>query len=129
MTLGLVKQVPHPGGADAHIQLHKIGAGDGEKRHASFAGHSLGNQRFACAWRAHQQHAFGNAGAQLQKLFGSLQKLHHLLQIALFLIRSGHILKRDLFISAVYHFSPRFTEAHGGFTAAAILLIHHIIPE
>ena len=128
MALGLVKQIPHTGSAHTHIQFYKIRTGNGEERHTRFSGHRFGDQCFTSARRAHQQNAFGNTGAQLQKFLGSLQKLHHFLQVTFFLIGPGHILESHLLVFAVDHLSPGFAEVHGGFSAT-VLLIHHIIPE
>ena len=128
MALGLVKQIPHTGSAHAHIQFYKVRTGNGEERHTRFSGHRLGDQCFTSARRAHQQNALGNTGAQLQEFFRSLQKLHHFLQVAFFLIGPGHILESHLLIFAVDHLGPGFAEVHGGFPAT-VLLVHHIIPE
>ena len=64
----LLKQVPDTAGAYAHIQFHKVGTGNGQEAHAGLAGHRLGKQRLAGAWRAHQQHALGDSGAQIDIL-------------------------------------------------------------
>ena len=47
VLLGLVEQVPDPAGAHAHIQLHKVRAGDGEEAHAGLPRHGLGKERLA----------------------------------------------------------------------------------
>ena len=43
----LGKQIAHAGRAHAHEHLHKVRAGDGEKRHLCLAGDRLGQQRLA----------------------------------------------------------------------------------
>ena len=53
----LVKQVPDPRRAYAHIQLHKVRAGNGEEMDPRLSGHRFGNQGLTGAGRAHQQHA------------------------------------------------------------------------
>ena len=65
VALGLFKEVAHAGGAHAHEHFHEFAAGDVEERHARFAGHGAGQQGFARPRRPHQQHAFGDARAQL----------------------------------------------------------------
>ena len=51
------------GGASTHEELNKFRARNDEEGHIGFTGHGLGEQRFAGARRAHQQHTFGDAGA------------------------------------------------------------------
>ena len=97
----LFKKVPDAACAHAHVQLHKVGAGNGQKAHAGLSGDSLGQQRLASARRAYQQYALGDSGAQVDILLGVLQKLHDLLKLRLFLIGAGHIVKRDLLILIV----------------------------
>ena len=63
--LGLLEQVAHAARADADVQLHKVGAGDGQKFDARLAGDGLGEQRLARARRADEQHALGDARAHL----------------------------------------------------------------
>ena len=96
--LGLVKEVPDPGRAHAHVQLHKVGAGDGEEAHPGLPGHGLGKQGLARARRAHQQHALGDAGPQGDEPPGVPEELHNLLKLFLFLLRPGHVLKADLLV-------------------------------
>ena len=52
VLLGLLEQVAHPAGADAHEHLHEVRAGDAEERHAGLAGHGPGQQGLAGAGRA-----------------------------------------------------------------------------
>ena len=59
--------------ADADVQLNKVGAGDGQKFDARFAGDRLGEQRFARARRADEQHALGDARAHLGVSGGILE--------------------------------------------------------
>ncbi len=55
----LLKEIAHLGRAQPHKHFHELGAGDGEKGHLGFAGHCLGQQGFACAWRPHQKRSLG----------------------------------------------------------------------
>ena len=64
----LLKQVPDTAGTYAHIQFHKVGTGNRQEAHAGLAGHRLGKQRLAGTRRAHQQHALGDSGAQIDIL-------------------------------------------------------------
>ena len=63
-VLGLVKEVPHTGGADADEHLDELGAADGEERDARFAGDGPGEQCLARAGRADEQHATWDTGTQ-----------------------------------------------------------------
>ena len=51
---GLLEEVAHLGRAHAHEHLHKLAAGDGEKRHLSLARDGLGQKRLARARRAYE---------------------------------------------------------------------------
>ena len=99
VLLGLLEQIPHTGGAYAHIHLHKVRAGDGQKLYSRLTGHRLGQQRLTGTRRAYQQHALGDMRPQVQILLGLPEKLHDLPQLLLLLVGPGHILKRDLFLS------------------------------
>ena len=71
--LGRFEHVADAARADAHEHLNEFGAADRKERHARFAGHRAGQQRFAGARRAHQQHALGNAAAQAWNFSGFLR--------------------------------------------------------
>ena len=106
----LLKQVAHTAGAHAHIHFHKVRAGDGQKRHVRLAGHGLGQQGLAGARRANQQHALGDVGAQLQILVRIPQELHDLLQLLLFLVGAGHLVKGHPILAPSGHLHPRLAE-------------------
>ena len=95
--LGLLEQVADTAGAYAHVHLHEVRAGNGQERHVGLAGHGLGQQRFARARRAHQQHALGDMSAQFGVALRVAKELDDLLQFLLLLVRAGHVLERDLF--------------------------------
>ena len=72
VLLGLVEQVAHAAGADAHEHLDEVGTGDAEERHAGLAGHRPRQQGLARAGRAEEQDALGDARAQaLEASWGS----------------------------------------------------------
>ena len=106
VLLGLLEQVPDPGRAHAHVQLHKVGTGDGQEPHAGLPRHGLGQQGLAGTRRAHQQHALGDPGPQGQVLLGVLQELNDLLELLLFLIGAGHIVEGDLLVLVRQHPGP-----------------------
>ena len=64
---GRLEQVADPAGADADEHLHEVRAGDRQERHAGLAGDGPGDEGLAGARRADQQHALGDAGADLAR--------------------------------------------------------------
>ena len=92
---GLFKQIAHPGGTRTHKQFHKFRTADDEEGHARLAGHRLREQRFAGAGRAHQQHPFGNAGADGGIALGRLEEVHDLGELGLGLIHASHVGEGD----------------------------------
>ena len=77
--LGLVKQVPDTAGTNAHIQLHKIGTGNGQKLHTGLPCHRTGQQGLTGTGRAYQQNAVGNSGTDTGIFFRIPQEIHHFL--------------------------------------------------
>ena len=75
---GRLEQVAHPAGADADEHLHEVRAGDRQERHAGLAGDGPGDEGLAGAGRADEQHALGDAGADLGELLGVLQEVDDL---------------------------------------------------
>src|SRR5262249_25589508 len=73
--LGLLEQVAHARGADADEHLDEVGAGDGEERHASLAGHRPREQRLTGAWRAVEQDALRDPRAERLELLRVLEEL------------------------------------------------------
>ena len=94
--LGLVKEVADTAGAHAYVQLHKVGARDGQEVDSGLARHRLGDQGLTGARRANQQHALGDACAQSGEALGVPEKLHDLLQLLLLLVGARHIVEGDL---------------------------------
>ena len=92
---GLLKEVADTGCAHAHEHLHKVGAGDGEEGDIGFAGHGLGQQRFAGARRAYQQSTLGELGTDVGIFLGIVQEVDDLRQGFLGLVLTGHIGKGD----------------------------------
>ena len=98
ILLALLEQVANAACAHADKHLHKVRTGDGEERHIGFAGHGTGQQGLAGSRRSDQQHALGNAPAQLLELLRLAQVLDDLLQLFLGLIHAGHVFERDLLL-------------------------------
>ena len=98
LRLGLFEQVAHAGSAHAHEHLHKVGAGDGEERHARLTGNGLGEQRLTGARRAYQQNTARNLGTQLAVAVGVDQKVANLLELLHGLLDAGDVL--ELYLGA-----------------------------
>ena len=96
LGLGLLKEVAHAAGADAHEHLDKVGTRDAKERHARLAGNGLGQQGLTSTRRANQQHAARNLGAQLSIAIRIAQKVANLLELLDRLVHTGNILKLDL---------------------------------
>ena len=126
--LGLLKQIAHAACAHAHEHLHKVGAGNGEEGHVGLASHSLGQQGFARAGRAHQQNALGNAGTQLGIMLGVAQEVDHFLQLFLLLLSARHIGKGHLVLGGILHPGAAAAEGHH-LVVAPRLAAHHEIPQ
>src|SRR3990172_3585094 len=91
VALGLVEEVAHAAGADAHEHLHELRAGDAEEGHARLAGHGPREQRLARAGRPDEEHAAWDARPERIELLGVLEELHDLLELRLGLVHAGHV--------------------------------------
>ncbi len=94
--LGLLKEVAHAARADADVHLHKVRAGDGEELHARLARDRAGEQRLARARRSDEQHALGDARADIDEALRIAQEVHDLAQFLLLLVRAGDVGKGGL---------------------------------
>ena len=94
LLLGLLEHVADTGRAHADKHFDKIGAGDREKRHFSFARDRLGQQRLPRSRLPDHEHATGNTAAQLLETAGVTQKFDQLLHVFLCLFNACHIRKR-----------------------------------
>ena len=94
ILFGLLEHVPDAARADPHEHFYEVRPGDREERHARLAGDGSCQKRFACAGRADEQDATGNAASEPLEFLRIAEKLHDLLQILLCLIDAGDILER-----------------------------------
>jgi hypothetical protein len=88
---GGLEQVAHPAGADADEHLHEVRAGDRQERHARLAGDGPGDEGLAGAGRPDQQHALGDAGADLGEPLRVLQEVDDLGDVLLDALVAGHV--------------------------------------
>ena len=125
--LGLIEEIPDTAGADTHVHLHKIRAGNGQKLYPGLSGYRPSQKRLAGARRAHQENAVGDAGTDLRKLLRIPKEIHDLLQLLLFLFGTGHIGKGDLLPVRHSQDSSGLAEVRQGI--AAIHLAHEDAPQ
>ncbi len=122
--LGLLEQVPHPGGAHPDEHLHEVGAADAEEGHPGLAGDRPGQQSLTGARRAEEQHALGNPGAHVVVSLRVLEELDDLLQLFLGLVHPGHVFEGDLLLLGIQKVRPAAPELHHPVAAPLGLLQH-----
>ena len=126
-ALGLGEQVAHAGGADADEHFDEFGAAKAEKRGVGLAGHGLGQQRLAGAGRADEQHALGDAAAEVLVLLGRLEEIDDLAQLGHGLVDAGHVLEGDVQVFLGVDFG--FAAAEGQRRAAGRPAHQHQQPD
>jgi len=124
---GLLEQIAHAAGADAHEHLHEVGAGDREERHVGLAGDRLGEQGLARARRADEQHAMRNLGAHPLVALGFSQEVSDLLELLDGLVDTRHVGELDLRSFLLGGEGLRLAKLHG----PAVLVGHatHVVHE
>ncbi len=128
--LGLLEQVADAARADADVQLNEVRAGDGQEFDARLAGDRLGEQRFARARRADEQHTLGDARAHLGISGGILEVFDDLLQLFLFFVRTSNVGKRLFILFLAAETGARLGEFHNAAgPAAALRRAHHGVPQ
>ena len=121
LGLGLLKEVTHTAGADAHEHLDKVGARDAKERHARLTGNGLGQQRFTSARRAHQQHATRDLGTQLAIAIRIAQKVTDLLELLDCLVHAGNVFELDLGARGLVGLSVGLAKLH-----VPVIGAHHL---
>jgi hypothetical protein len=96
LGFGLLEEVPHARGANAHEHLHELRAGDREERHAGFPRDRPGQQGLAGPRRANQQDALRRTRAQTAEPARVLQEGDGFLQFLLGFIDAGDIVEGHL---------------------------------
>ena len=124
VALGLVEQVAHAAGADAHEHLDELRAGDAEEGHAGLAGDRAGEQGLAGAWGPDEQDAARDARTERVELLGVLEELDDLLELRLGLVDAGDVVERDDRLVAEEHPRTALAERQG-LVIGALGLSHH----
>src|SRR4051794_26475513 len=128
VLLGLLEQVTHARGADAHEHLDEVRAADREERHAGLARDRAREQRLTGARRPVQQHALRYSRAQRLELLGVLEELLDLVQLLDRLVDTGHVAEGDLRRVDRHPLGARLAERHD-LRAAALHLVDDEQPE
>ena len=128
ILLRLLEHVAHAARADADEHFDEVGARNREERHVRLTGDRARGQRLAGARRADEQHAAGNASAELLELLRIAQEFHDLLQVFLCLVDARDILEGHAALRFVQQFGLGLAEAHR-LTGAALHLPRHVDPD
>ena len=123
VLLALLEQVADAGRPDAHEHLHEVGAANRKEGHVGLAGHRARQKGLARPGGAHEQHAFGDAAAELLEFLRLLQELDNLLQLFLGLVDARHVLEGDFFLGARRQLGLALAERQG-LVAPALHLAH-----
>ena len=105
LLAGGLEEVAHPRRADADEHLHEVGAGDRDERHAGLTGDGAGDERLAGAGRTDEQHALGDAGADVLELRRVLEEVDDLGDLGLDRRVPGDVVERRLGLLGVYTFA------------------------
>ena len=128
VLLALFEQVANAARADADEHLDEVGTGNGEERHVGFAGDGAREQSLAGSRRPDEQHALGNAAAELLELLRIFQEVDDFLQLFLGLVDSGDVLERGLLLLRGQQARAGLAEAQG-LVSAGLHLAHHENPD
>ena len=124
----MVKEVAYTSRADAHIQLHKVGAGDGQELNVRLAGDGLGKQGLAGPRRAYEKYALGYARAHGGIRLGVLEEIDDLLKLFLLLVAARDVGKGLFVLLVGAEACARLAEL-GNTACAAARSVHHDVPE
>ena len=128
LLLGLYKKVTHPCRSQSHEHLHKFRSGEAEERHAAFTGDGLGQKRFSCPRRAHQEDALGYPASQFAKFPWVFQKFDNFNQLLLGFVNTGNVFEGNVqFIFHIY-LCLVFADSHETGLLGAHLL-HEEVPD
>src|SRR5690554_477426 len=128
ILLGILKEIPNPGGTDPHKHFHKFRATDAEKRYARFSRNCPGQQRLTRTWRSNQQDSLGDFCSYFVVLLRMLQEIYDFYQFLLCLVDTCDMLEGNPALVLMMQTGSAFAERHGA-VVAALHLIHNKQPE
>src|SRR5437763_12851390 len=123
VLLSLLEEIAHAGRTYADEHLHEVGARDGEERNPRLARDGAREQGLARAGGAHQEHALGDASAELGELLRILEESDDLLELLFRLVDAGDVREGDLVVVLGEQLRLALAEAHR--LAAARLELAH----
>ena len=107
-----LEEVAHAGRTDADEHLHEVGAGDRHERHPGLTGDGTRDERLAGARRADEQHALGDARADLLELPRVLEEVDDLGDLLLHGAVARDVGERRLRLLGVVHLRPAAPDVH-----------------
>src|SRR6266540_1630183 len=113
VSLGLIEQVTHTRGADAHKHLHEFRPTDREEGHAGLAGDGLREKRLSGAWGPDEEHTLRNSGAERCKFLRVFQKLDDLFQLFFGFVDPCHVEECHAWARAAEHSCAALAEIEG----------------
>ena len=128
VLLALLEKIAHAARAHADEHLDEVRTGNREERNIGFAGNRARKQRLARARRPDEQHALGNAPAELLEFLRVFQEIDDLVELFLGLVDSGHVLERGFLLLRRQQPRAGLSEAQR-FVSAGLHLPHHEDPE
>ena len=127
--LGLGKEVPDAAGATPTYSSTKSEPEMERNCTPASPATALASSVLPVARRAHQQHALGDAGPQVQVLLGLPEEADDLRQLLLLLVGAGHIVEGDLLVLLRAEADAGLAELHALVHAAPLGPGHHELPE
>ncbi len=128
ILLALFEEVADTACADADEHLDEVRTGNAEEGNVGFAGDRAGEQGLAGARRSDEQHALGDASAELLEFLGFAQELDDLAQLFLGLIHPGDVFERHLFLVHGEQAGAALAERQG-LVATSLHLANHEEPQ
>ena len=128
VLLALLEKVANAAGADADEHFNEVRAGNREERNVGFAGNRAGQQGLAGSRRADEQHALGNASAELLEFLRILQEVDDFVKLFLGFVDSGDILEGGFLLLRGEQARAGLPEAQR-LVPARLHLLHHENPE
>ena len=107
-----LEQVAHARRADTDEHLHEVGTRDRDERHAGLAGDRARDERLARSRRADEQHALGDARADVLELAGHLQEVDDFGDLLFHRAVAGDVAERRLRLVGVVDLGARAPDVH-----------------
>jgi hypothetical protein len=119
LGLGLLEEIPDPGGTDTDEELDELGGGAGEEWDPGLAGDGTREESFTGARRADEEASLGDLGSERGVLVGVLEEIDDLLQLELGLVGAGDVEEGDAGVGHLLELALGAGEVHGAARAGA----------